>query len=83
MEHPFPRGESGDGPYVSVSSLRTISMHWADRCSEYEIYFNDDQSGCIVLERYRDSGALIEHGAHIGDLMEAIVARALSPANPR
>jgi quinol monooxygenase YgiN len=42
---------------------------------QYDIYFNDDQSGCIVLKRYRDSQALIEHFAHIGgDLMEAIVA---------
>jgi len=41
---------------------------------QYEIYFNDDQSECIVLERYRDSEALIEHAEHIGDLMEAIVA---------
>ena len=42
---------------------------------QYETYFNDDQSECMVLERYRDSGALIEHAAHIGDdLMEAIVA---------
>ena len=41
---------------------------------QYEIYFNDDQSECIVLERYRDSEALIEHAAHIGDLMDAIVA---------
>ena len=42
---------------------------------QYDIYFNDDQSECIVLERYRDSEALSEHAAHIGgDLMEAIVA---------
>jgi quinol monooxygenase YgiN len=41
---------------------------------QYEIYFNDDQSECIVLERYRDSEALIEHAEHIGHLMEAIVA---------
>jgi len=41
---------------------------------QYKSYFNDDQSECIVLERYRDSEALIEHFAHIGDLMEAIVA---------
>ncbi len=41
---------------------------------QYDIYFNDDQSECIVLERYRDSEALIEHAAHIGDLMDAIVA---------
>ena len=40
---------------------------------KYEIYFNDDQSECIVVERYRDSEALIEHFAHLGDLMEAIL----------
>jgi len=40
---------------------------------QFEISFNDDQSECIVLERYRDSQALIEHAEHIGDLMEAIV----------
>ena len=40
---------------------------------QYEIYFNDDQSECIVLERYRDSDALIEHAGHLGDLNEAIV----------
>ena len=41
---------------------------------QYEIYFNDDQSECIVHERYRDSEALIEHTAHLGDMMEAILA---------
>jgi len=39
----------------------------------YEIYLNDDQSECMVLERYRDSEALIEHAEHIGDLNDAIV----------
>jgi len=41
---------------------------------QYEIYFNDDQSECIVLERYRDSEALIEHGGHLGELAGAILA---------
>jgi quinol monooxygenase YgiN len=41
---------------------------------QYDVYFNDDQSECIVLERYRDSEALIEHAAHLGDLTEAILA---------
>jgi quinol monooxygenase YgiN len=39
---------------------------------QYEIYLNDDQSECIVLERYRDSEALIEHAGHLGDLGRAI-----------
>ena len=41
---------------------------------QFEIFFNNDQSECIVLERYRDSEALIEHGAHLGELAEAILA---------
>ena len=41
---------------------------------QYDIYINDDQSECIVLERYRDAEALIEHTAHLGDIMEAILA---------
>ena len=41
---------------------------------QYDTYFNDDESECIVLERYRDSEALSEHLAHIGDLMGAILA---------
>jgi quinol monooxygenase YgiN len=41
---------------------------------QYDIYFNDDQSEAIVLERYRDSEALIEHAANLGDLSGAILA---------
>jgi quinol monooxygenase YgiN len=40
---------------------------------QFEISLNDDQSECIVLERYRDSQALIEHAEHFGDLSEAII----------
>ena len=47
---------------------------------QYDIYFNDDQSECIVHERYRDSEALIEHAAHLGDLSEAIGAMGLVSA---
>jgi quinol monooxygenase YgiN len=41
---------------------------------QYDLYFSDDQSECVVLERFRDSRALIEHTAHLGDLSEAILA---------
>lgn len=43
---------------------------------QYETYFNDDESECIVLERYRDADALIEHGANVGHLMDPILATA-------
>jgi hypothetical protein len=44
---------------------------------QYEIYFRDDQSECIVLERYRDSEALAEYAANLGELGRAILATGL------
>jgi hypothetical protein len=41
---------------------------------QYEIYVNDDESEAIVLERYRDSEALVEHLANLGDIGQAILA---------
>jgi quinol monooxygenase YgiN len=41
---------------------------------QFEIYLSDDESECVVYERYRDSEAVIDHGAHVGDVMEAIFA---------
>jgi quinol monooxygenase YgiN len=43
---------------------------------QYEIYFTEDESEAIVLERYRDSAALLEHLKHISELMEPITATA-------
>jgi quinol monooxygenase YgiN len=43
---------------------------------QYETYFNEDESEALVLERFRDSDALIEHGEHMAALMEPIIATA-------
>jgi quinol monooxygenase YgiN len=41
---------------------------------QYDIYLNEDQSECIVVERYKNSSALMEHAHHVGYLMESIFA---------
>src|SRR4051795_8954773 len=41
---------------------------------QYDTYFNDDETECIVLERFRDSEALIQHGENLAHLMDAIIA---------
>jgi quinol monooxygenase YgiN len=42
---------------------------------QYDTFFNEDETECIVLERFRDLDALLRHGENIGDeLMEQIVA---------
>jgi quinol monooxygenase YgiN len=41
---------------------------------QYDTYFNDDQSECIVIERYRDSEAAMEHAANLADISAAVLA---------
>jgi quinol monooxygenase YgiN len=40
---------------------------------QYDWFFSSDHSECVVFERYRDSEALLEHLAHIGDTMAALL----------
>ena len=40
---------------------------------QYDVFFNDDESECMVLERYRDSEAAMEHVANLGDLFGAVL----------
>ncbi|EKE10883.1 MAG: hypothetical protein ACD_15C00186G0002 [uncultured bacterium] len=40
---------------------------------QYELYFNEDQTECVVLERYRDSESLLEHHKNMGKLMDALL----------
>ena len=38
---------------------------------QYDTFFNEDESECIVLERFNDVDALLQHGANIGDEVPA------------
>jgi quinol monooxygenase YgiN len=39
---------------------------------QYELYFNEAQTECIVLERYRDVQSLLEHQRNVGGLMDSL-----------
>ena len=41
---------------------------------QYDIYLNDDESECMVIERYKDSEALLEHFENVRELFEPIFA---------
>ena len=44
---------------------------------QYDTFFNEDETECIVLERFTDLDSLLQHSANIGeDLMAQIVATA-------
>jgi quinol monooxygenase YgiN len=40
---------------------------------QYELYFNGDNTECLIFERYRDSKALLEHHDNLGDTFAAIL----------
>jgi quinol monooxygenase YgiN len=41
---------------------------------QYELFLNDDQTECMIVERYRDSAAAAEHAANVGHLFADILA---------
>ena len=41
---------------------------------QYDTYFNDDQSECVVIERYRDSEAAMQHAANLADVSAGVIA---------
>jgi quinol monooxygenase YgiN len=43
---------------------------------QYDTYFNADESRAVVLERFRDSEALVLHSRNMAPLMDAIMATA-------
>jgi quinol monooxygenase YgiN len=69
----FHEGDVDEFKRLSAQALEIVRTKDTGTL-QYDIYFNDNQSECIVLERYRDSEALIEHAQHLGDLMETIPA---------
>lgn len=40
---------------------------------QYELYFNSDNTQCLVFERYRNWQALLDHHKNLGDTMAAIL----------
>jgi hypothetical protein len=59
-------------PWRSCGRKDTSTLH-------YDTYFNDDQSECMVLERFRDSDALIEHARTVATYCAGASHRAVRP----
>ncbi len=41
---------------------------------QYDLFLNDDQTECMIVERYRDSEAAMEHAANVGHLFAEVFA---------
>ena len=61
--------------FKRLSAQAMAIVRARDTCTlQFEIYLSDDQSECVVLERYTTSEALVQHATHLGDLSGAILA---------
>lgn len=69
----FREGKAEEFKRLSAQAMEIVKSKDTGTL-QYDLYFNEDQSECMVLERFRDSEALIEHTDHLGDLMEPILA---------
>lgn len=60
--------------FKHVAATCMESVRTRDRGTlQYDWFFSADHSECVVHERYRDSEALLEHGANLGDTMDALL----------
>ena len=41
---------------------------------QYDLFLNDDQSECVIVERYRDSDAAMAHAENVGPLFGDVLA---------
>lgn len=44
--------------------------------TQYDWFYNEEKSECVVRERYKSSDAALEHIANVGDLLGGLVALA-------
>jgi quinol monooxygenase YgiN len=41
---------------------------------QYDIYFNDDESECMVIEKYKDSEAAMQHAKNLAHIFEGVLS---------
>jgi len=69
----FHNGDVEEFKRLSVQCMEIVRARDTGTL-QYDTYFNDDETECIVIERFRDSDALIQHGENLAHLMDAIIA---------
>ena len=69
----FHEGKLDEFKRLSAQAMKIVRTKDSGTL-QYDTYFNDDQSECVVIERYRDSEAAIEHAANLADLSAEVLA---------
>ena len=68
----FHEGKVDEFKRLSAQALEIVRTKDSGTL-QYDVYFNDDESECVVLERYRDSEAAMQHASNLGDIFGAVL----------
>lgn len=56
--------------FKAVAKKCLLSVREKDKGTlQYDWYFNNDHTECVVLERYKDSDAVLQHRANLRDAL--------------
>jgi quinol monooxygenase YgiN len=69
----FHEGKLDDFKRLSAECMKIVRAKDPGTL-QYDTFFNEDESEAIVIERFTDSDALIEHGENMSPMMEQILA---------
>ena len=59
---------------LSAEAMEIVKTKDDTGTLQYDTYFNDDRSECVIIERYRDSEAAMEHAVNLREISEAVLA---------
>ncbi|MEA2579587.1 MAG: hypothetical protein QOE83_479 [Actinomycetota bacterium] len=69
----FHEGKAEEYKRLSAEAMEIVQTKDSGT-RQFDTYLNDDETECVVIERYRDSAAAIEHWENVRDLSEDILA---------
>ena len=70
----FHPGKVEEYKRLSAQAMDIVRANESGGTLEYAIYFNEDESEAVAIERFASSEALLEHGANMSDVTVAVLA---------
>lgn len=55
--------------FKEIAAQQMVATRTEAGSLQYDWFFNDDETKCIVREAYADSDAVLAHGANVGELL--------------
>ena len=71
----FHPGKVEEYKRLSAQAMDIVRAKETDTL-EYSVYFNEDETEAVVIERFASSEALLEHGANMSEISPAVLATA-------